>query len=287
MSEAGSSADARPPQQPVFEGARLHARDRYLAALLAPAAAQADLVVLAAYLGEISRIPLVAHDAAIGEIRLAWWRDALSAPAQASGHPVADALRELQGRRSLSLDLLLAPIEGFGRELYEDGVADARELMLYANETEGAAIRLALAILGGGKDLDAEHLVEPAARALALTRLALTLPQHLSLGRLPLPVEFLGPARDPRGASAGEAREAVRMLLTRLSNDASGALSQFRSGQARLSSGLLPAFLPACLVEPYFKSMLAPRRDALVEIADISPLTRVVRMWFAHWRRRI
>jgi phytoene synthase len=79
----------------------------------------------------------------------------------------------------------------------------------------------------------------------------------------------------------------VRTLLARLAEDALGALSQFRSGQARLGAGLLPAFLPACLVEPYFKSMLAPRRDALVEVADISPLTRVVRMWFAHWRRRI
>lgn len=286
MSERVPLEDASPPGQPVLEAARAHERDRYLSALLAPADAQGDLIVLAAYFGEVARIPLVVQDAAIGEIRLQWWRDALAPSSEGSGHPVADALLDLRRRRSLAHDLLVAPLEGFSRALYEDGIRDASELQQYAEETDGAAIRLALAVLDG-KSQVAGPPAEAAARALALTRLALTLPQQLAHGRLPLPVAYIGAARDPRGLAAQEARDATRHLLQRLAAEATDALTQFRAGQDRLSPGLLTAFLPVCLVAPYLKSIVAASRDVLVDVADISPLSRVARLWFAHWRGRI
>lgn len=280
------SEPAARSSDPVLEAARAHAHDRYLSALLAPASARDDLLVLAAYLGEIRRIPLVTHDAGIGEIRLQWWRDALAADAP-NGHPVADAVLDLKRRRGLRSDLLAAPLEGVSRELYEDGIGDARDLSLYAEETEGAPLRLALAVLGGARDGDAERLVAPAGRALALTRLAVALPQHLAFGRLPLPVEFVEAARDPRTLEPENAREATRVLVERLAEDAGRALAEFRRGQVRLEAGLFTAFLPVSLVAPYLKSVLAPGRDILVDVADISPLSRVMRLWFAHWRGRI
>jgi len=271
---------------PVLEAARAHAYDLYLAALLAPAAAQGDLAVLAAYLGEIRRIPLIAHDAAVGEIRLQWWRDAL-ASGTPGGNPVADALIDLKRRHSLRDDLLAAPLEGASRLFYEDGIPDKRALELYAEETEGAPIRLALAVLGKEGDAAAERLAQPAGRALALTRLALTLPQHLAFGRLPLPADESGTSRDPRILGPGEAREAARALLEHLAEDAARALAEFRRGEAGLGRGALPAFLTLSLVAPYLKAVVAPRRDVLSEVADISPLSRVTRLWFAHWRGRI
>lgn len=269
-------------EQPVLDSARSFARDRYLSALLSPAAARDDLIVLAAYLGEIERIPLLADDPTIGEIRLQWWRDALMAPGP-SGNPVADGMRELGVRRSFPEALLIAPIEGASRQLYEDGVADAHALDHYADEAEGAALRMSLAILGSPEG-SANTLVEPAGRALALTRLGLALPQHLAHGRMPLPPAFLGDAHDPRGASPDEARRATRALLTRLAADAASALDAFRSASAKMDRGLFAAFLPLSLVQPYFKAMLAPKRDVLREIADISPLSRVLRLWLAQWR---
>lgn len=271
---------------PVLEAARTHAYDLYLSALLAPAAAQGDLVVLAAYLGEVRRIPLIAHDATVGEIRLQWWRDAL-ASGTPGGNPVADALIDLKHRRSLRDDLLAAPLEGASRVFYEDGIPDKRALELYADETEGAPIRLALAVLGREGDAAAERLAQPAGRALALTRLALTLPQHLAFGRLPLPADESGHLRDPRILGPEDAREATRVLLERLAEDAARALAEFRRGEAGLERGALPAFLTLSLVAPYLKAVVAPRRDVLSEVADISPLSRVTRLWFAHWRGRI
>ena len=51
--------------------------DRYLAALLAPRAARDGLMALAAFHGEIARIPRTVREPGVGDIRLQWWRDAL------------------------------------------------------------------------------------------------------------------------------------------------------------------------------------------------------------------
>lgn len=273
----------------VYEAARTYARDRYLAALLAPSQARDDLVTIAAFVGELERIPLIAHDATIGQIRFQWWRDALAAPVEASsGHPVADEVRALARRRGLPASLLALPIEGYARALYEDGIPDEDGLFAYADETEGSAIRLSLSVLGGFDSAEAQKLVVPAAIALAMTRLALTLPQHFALGRMPLPAAFAGQTRDPRGADEGAAREAAREHAMLLAGLARAHLARFRGEQSRLDAPrLIEAFLPLCLVEPYLKAVLRPRRDALLELADISPLSRVSRLWFARWRRRV
>ncbi|WP_072390275.1 squalene/phytoene synthase family protein [Hyphomicrobium sp. CS1GBMeth3] len=291
MSDPGTriseqAAAAPEPVQAVLESARRYARDRYLSALLAPPAARSDLVILAAYLGEVARIPLLTQEAGIAEIRLQWWRDALAASGP-SGHPVADAVRDVQHRRGLDPALVAMPIEGTSRELYEDGIVDAQGLEDYAAETDGAAVRLALAILDSVEDPHAARLTEGAGRALAFTRLALALPQHLAHGRLPLPATFLGSERDPRGAAPAEARAVIGVLLSRLETEALGARADVRGLLARVERRVFPAILPLCLVRPYFKAIMAPKRDVLVDLADISPLGRVMRLWFAHWRGQI
>lgn len=285
MAEAESSAAPLPSS--VLESARTHARDRYLAALLAPREAREDMLVLAAYLGEVRRVPLLTQDAQIGEIRLQWWRDALADAHGATGHPVADAMAEVARRRGLRGDLVLAPIEGASRELYEDGIRDAREFRLYADETEGAAIRLALAILSPKPLPVAERRAETAGRALASTHVALTLPQHLAHGRLPLPRPLAGDVQDPRDCGPAEARVAASALVGGLADEADAALAQFRAERPALEAGSVAAFLPMALVAPYLAAVRRPGRDVLAEVADISPLSRVVRLWFAHWRGRV
>lgn len=287
MSERGTSDEAaKPADQAVWDAARDYAYDRYLTALLAPRSVRANLVVLAAFFGEIRRIPLIVADAAAAEIRLQWWRDALSPEAAASGHPVADAMLELKRWRGLPDKLVLLPLdEGYSRELYEDGIRDEDDVTRYANETDGAAIRLALRVLGAN-EREFDTLIEPAARALALTHLALTLPQQLANGRLPLPPQYTD-GRDPRALGPQEARAATRHILTKLGSEAVVALQRFQMDQKRLPAGFYAAFLPLCLVAPYFKSILKANRDVLTDVADISPLSRATRLWFAHLRGRI
>src|SRR5262249_53995866 len=133
----------------VREAARTLAFDRYLSALLAPSAARDDLITIAAYLGELSRIPLTVADPQIAEIRLQWWRGAVEGFAAGieTGNPVADAMGALTRKYQLPGDLVMAPIEGRSRELYEDGIPDETAFGTYFDETEGAAFRLAMSVL--------------------------------------------------------------------------------------------------------------------------------------------
>ena len=55
--------------------ARAYERDRYLAALLSPAARRDDLLVLAAFAGDVGRIASSVSEPMMGAIRLQWWRD--------------------------------------------------------------------------------------------------------------------------------------------------------------------------------------------------------------------
>ena len=134
------------------EAARTHDFDRYLAALLAPPAARADLIVIAAFAGELARIPHVVREPMMGEIRLQWWRDAIAgfATGAATGHPVADALGELARRRKLPREELLAAVDAREADLYADPFADEAALDRYLAGCEGTFFALDAAVLGGG-----------------------------------------------------------------------------------------------------------------------------------------
>ena len=75
-------------------------RDRYLAALFAPADKRDALFALYAFNVEIARVRDVAREPMPGEIRLQWWREALEGKrdGEARAHPVAAALRATLAR---------------------------------------------------------------------------------------------------------------------------------------------------------------------------------------------
>ncbi len=83
------------PGSAVASAAKHWEPDRYLAALLAPAAERDALLALAAYSAELARVTFaVVREPAMGVIRLQWWRDALTLPEENSaGSEVADAVR--------------------------------------------------------------------------------------------------------------------------------------------------------------------------------------------------
>ena len=69
-------------------------KDRFLAALFAPAERRRHLFALYAFNGEIARVRELAREALPGEIRLQWWRDVLGGEArgEVSANPIAAAL---------------------------------------------------------------------------------------------------------------------------------------------------------------------------------------------------
>ena len=67
-------------------------RDRFLAALFAPAQHRAGLFALYAFNLEIARVREAARTPMAGEIRLQWWSDVLAGKARGAPRPVRSLL---------------------------------------------------------------------------------------------------------------------------------------------------------------------------------------------------
>ncbi len=178
---------ARPPPgaDPLAEAtehcaalARAYARDQWLGALYASANVRGALFALASFDTEIRQALKRARDPNLAAIRLAWWREAIAGERQseAAGNPVALAL-------GAAIDAYALP------KAWLEGMLDARlqaiapqddfnhvAFRAFADESEGARLRLASRIAAGGQDLDPAEAHAPAGMALAVTRLLKELP---------------------------------------------------------------------------------------------------------------
>ncbi len=273
----------------VRDAARSLAFDRYLSALLSPRGVRDDLIALAAYLGELARVPLTVVDPQIAEIRLEWWRGAVEGFASGAdtGNPIADAMGRAARRFALPVDLLLQPIEGRSRELYEDGIPDRSAFEAYLDETEGAAFRLALRILGVDAADVSDPLCHEAASALGRTRSRVVPAPPPGQGPPAVSPDETAITGDPRQLAQDPARAAARRIAQALSEEASAVPRGFPRLFKGPSPAAIPAFLPLALIEPYLRAIESPRHDVLTGLAEISPLTRVFRLWRAYWRGRI
>ena len=103
-------------------------KDRFLAALFAPAALRRHLHALYAFNSEIARVREAAREVLPGEIRLQWWRDALAGQArgEASANPIAAALLDTIAQCALPVEPLLGLIDAHGFDLYDEPMATPR-----------------------------------------------------------------------------------------------------------------------------------------------------------------
>jgi len=153
-------------------------QDRWLASrFVSDAEARADVVALYALNYELSRAAEVASQPLIGEMRLAWWREALEEIFEGRPvrrHPVALALAGVVRRRGLDRAELEALVDGRLREL-EPWPLGEGEVSDYLDATAGCLMTLATKALAPETRGD----LRPAARAwglAGLTRLGGRLP---------------------------------------------------------------------------------------------------------------
>ncbi len=137
--------------------ARRHDFERYLATLFAPRPRRPALWILLAFNAEIARTREIVSEAALGEIRLQWWREALEAAA-AEGpvrqHEVAAPLADALRAGALDPDLLHGLIDARMRDLDDAPMADEAALLDYAART-GGALAEAMARAAGAGPADA------------------------------------------------------------------------------------------------------------------------------------
>ena len=210
---------------------------RYLAALAAKGNDRAALLVLLAFNDELGKIREIVSEPALGDIRLAWWRDALAGEGQEheGSHPVARAIMEMRRNQNVNEAAIQAMIDGRARDMDPAAFDSVEELEAYGLDTAG---RLALASLQVLKvsDVTSAEAATDIAKAWALLGILRSLPYHERAGRRVLTKRVVhGDILDrvddllisARGRVRGVSRKAFPVLLmARLCDD---YLARFRA----------------------------------------------------------
>jgi phytoene synthase len=252
-------------------------RDRFLAALFAPAEHRAALNALYAFNVEVTRVRDVAREALPGEIRLQWWGDVLNGERreEANANPVAAALLATVERHELSVDRLAALIAARRFDLYDEPMATIADLDAYTSQTFSALIALAAKILG----IEADAAAEPAGIAQGVTGLIRAFPVHAARRQLYVPGELLERHKvDPYDVFAGRSSNGLNAALADLRGLARLHLAAAQARVMALPPGALAAFLPIALVRPSLNR--SDRCDAFAP-AELSLWRRQWLIWRA------
>lgn len=267
-------ATARDDPELVRRTARESDPDRYLAALFAPPDARPHLFALIAFNAELARIPDAVREPILGQMRLAWWREAIgSRGAEGEASPVAAAVRKAAEARRLSVSRLVELIDAREFDLTGDVMPDRQALFAYLGKTDGALFALASEALGGEA-----RQIEPAAtasgRAYGLTGVLGNLHRDAARGRVFLPADDLARFGLAAGDLAGPSL-ALGPLLREMAALARAALDDARREVARLGRQQRVAFAPLALVEPRLRLMERSSSRPGQDAPRLGPLRRL------------
>jgi phytoene synthase len=253
-------------------------RDRYIAALFAPAERRGALHALYAFDVEVTRVRDLAHAALPGEIRLQWWSDVIDRARddEASANPVAAALLATIEQHSLASGTLLDLIEARRFDLYDDPMATVAELEDYARRTSSSIIALVAQILSPG---DVGAIADPAGIALGIAAVLRALPLTLARRQLYLPRDLLDRhAVRVNDVFAGRPSPQLAAAVAELRGIARGHLDVVRERLKTLPTAAVPAFLP---LAPIRRSLDRTERAAPLSASELPPWRRQWLIWRA------
>jgi phytoene synthase len=165
--------------------------DRWLASRFAPQDARTRLVALYALNHEIARTAETVRQAAIGDIRLQWWREATAevfAGGPARKHPVVQVFAAAHAETPFSPEIVSALIDARGADLEPAPFATWNAMETYLDATSGGIMRLAFTACGAAPS----EVIQPAARAWGYAGLMRAGAHWRARGRT-----FLPAGRDP------------------------------------------------------------------------------------------
>jgi 15-cis-phytoene synthase len=261
-------------------------KDRWLACLFVPRERRPHIHALYAFSLEAARVREVVSEALLGEIRLQWWRDALEGTnaAEAKANPVASALLDTIARFDLPIAPLLELICGRGRDLYGEPIQSVEVLEAYLRATCTNLFRLAAVILDGKEAPASLDAALHAGIAYGLTGLIRALPWHCARGQVFVPAAILQARGANEDLAAGHASPEVLAALADLRARARAHLAIFYAKLPGLPEKSRPAFLPACLCEPYLRLMEKPGYDPFKTLIELPQWKRQWILWRASRR---
>lgn len=260
-------------------------RDRFLAALFAPAVHRHYLYALYAFDLEISGLVRRLREPLAGELRLQWWREVLQGERaeEARGHPLVCALQSTMTQSALDASSLGVFLDARSLDLYAEPMASTVQFEAYARNTVGTILDCAARILGSAGEGELEAAVLPAARALA--RVDAINRYAGEGGRLSLPADLVQRHRaSSSDALAGRVTPELRSAVAELRSDAAGQFEVARAALARLPATVRVAFLHLCAVPLVLRQLERRGDDPFGHPIVVAPWRRQWEIWRASRR---
>jgi len=284
----------RPPGDALGEAnrycaglARAESRDQWLSALYATPGARDALIALAAFDHEIRHALRRARDPNLAAMRLAWWREIVAGERQeeAAGNPVALALSAAIDAYALPRALFVAMLDARLQEIAPQDDFNLAAFRAFADESEGARLKLASLIAAGGVDLDEAHAHAPAGMAMAATRMLKGLPFKAGSAPTLIPADVA--ARSGASAADFEARRASAGVIAACAEMRGLARDELAEAERRLkglSPAILPAFVPLATLRLDLDRLNRNAARPFDPPPEVSPLRRQWAVW--RWAAR-
>ena len=221
-----------------MRGARPRPRPLSRRAAGAGAPRAMDLLALAAFHGEIARIPQTVREPAVGDIRLQWWRDALgcrveTSPAILSPMRCAPRARARPAARYARCDHRRLRARAGGRHPDDSGGASKR-----TSPRRTARRSTSPRVSSAQPPASADPLLHAAGQAWGRVQLLRALPLLAS-----------------RGAIRSVTPKWPRLRRRRCCGKPRAELATARQRVTAAPATIRPAMLPLALVEPYLKAL--------------------------------
>jgi NADH dehydrogenase [ubiquinone] 1 alpha subcomplex assembly factor 6 len=141
-----------------LETMRTSDRARYLCTLWAPKVQRPALVALHTFCLELSRIRGLVSEPMLGEIRLAWWREALEGvyANKPREHPVLQALAQTGLKNIIPLTEMQSLIEARESEIFDMPMMSVKDVEIFSSQTAGLQNKLGARIIGAQTDKQLE-----------------------------------------------------------------------------------------------------------------------------------
>jgi len=265
------------------EVARNEDRDRWLGALFAPPQTRPHLHALIAFERELSRLRESVRDPMAGELRLAWWREALTGarPEEAQGHPIAAALVDTLQKFRPPAHLIENAVTARQFDLYDDAFPTVVELEAYLGETRSGLLQIAAFALADGRDVAAAEASGFAGVALGLIELmrGLWRPRALT-GFIPSEI-LMASSEDLR---ARRASPPVAAALRDLAALARRRLAEAEAALTKLPKALAPAYSGLATAPLWIPAIERAGADIIERPMDVAAWRRQWALW--RWSRR-
>lgn len=250
--------------------------DRYISVLFAPKDRRAGLAALYAFNLELARIQDAVKEPLAGELRLRWWRDAITS-GNVEGHsPVLTALLAAIKRYDLPLKAFMRMCDARVFDLYHDAMPSRTDLEGYYGDTSALVIQLACHILDREAAAACTDACGYGGVAQGLSGLLRLLPVTILRDQLYIPPDIL--------IAAGTTREALRFsepddsararVASAIIALACEHYSAFVAEVNRIPVNMRVAFLPLCPVPAYLKAAEALGAKVFEETISLSRLRR-------------